>query len=213
MGLGVSQRAGSWVLGLGSAGGRIFASELLEKQKIFVMEQGKIAKFFHFCLKTFDLVYRVASAKDAADLESAAGGAPRILVWIDPDDSLTLTSTIVSDLVAFINHRDAEPDARLRTCVVVNAEPVIDAQLRRDLKLEPVAVKATETLAKVVASDRHDEIKLFADVVERAAMEDASLLARAGLGGPEQAALCEASAEEAAALRKALEAGVAKRTA
>ena len=61
--------------------------------------------------------------------------------------------------------------------------------------------------------DTIDEIKLFADVVERAAMEDASLLARAGLGGPEQAALCEASAEEAAALRKALEAGVAKRTA
>ena len=69
LGLGVSQRAGSWVLGLGSAGGRIFASELLEKQKIFVMEQGKIGKFFHFCLqnlqhrtsRTFIALVRIGS--------------------------------------------------------------------------------------------------------------------------------------------------------
>ena len=72
LGLEVSQRAGSWVLGLGAAGGRIFASELLEKQKKIVMELGKIAKFFHFCLKTNSTVpaepsflwYNIGSASD-----------------------------------------------------------------------------------------------------------------------------------------------------
>ena len=61
--------------------------------------------------------------------------------------------------------------------------------------------------------DEIDELRVFADVMERACAEDGALLARAGLGGPEQAALVEATAEEAAVLRKALEVGVSRRSA
>ena len=107
----------------------------------------------------FDVVYRVASPSDAQAMMLAVGDAEEeevsCLVWIDAEMQGSLADPAADELVAFMKERPS-------MCVVVTAEPNSERRLRGSRMFERFTVKTADGLSNVIASDRHDEIKLFA---------------------------------------------------